>query len=208
MSCQDRIVQLMHQYLDGDIEPQDEKELKSHLQSCEECRTHFQQIEKSIALVQSTSHIEAPSDFTAKVMAGLPKEKKRVSVQRWIKAHPLMVAAALFIILMGGSLFTSWNTDHNFSVSKQPNLVVENDTVTVPKGETVKGDITVKNGKLIVEGKVDGNVTVVNGEQLTASAGQVTGQINEINEVFDWIWYKMKSTAQNVMRVIGPEEQK
>ncbi|MCY7474387.1 anti-sigma-W factor RsiW [Bacillus safensis] len=208
MSCQDRIVQLMHQYLDGDIEPQDEKELKSHLQSCEECRTHFQHIEKSIALVQSTSHIEAPSDFTAKVMAGLPKEKKRVSVQRWIKAHPLMVAAALFLILMGGSLFTSWNTDHNFSVSKQPNLVVENDTVTVPKGETVKGDVTVKNGKLIVEGKVDGNVTVVNGEQLTASAGQVTGQINEINEVFDWIWYKMKSTAQNVMRVIGPEEQK
>jgi anti-sigma factor RsiW len=141
-------------------------------------------------------------------MAGLPKEKKRVSVQRWIKAHPLMVAAALFLILMGGSLFTSWNTDHNFSVSKQPNLVVVNDTVTVPKGETVKGDVTVKNGKLIVEGKVDGNVTVVNGEQLTASAGQVTGQINEINEVFDWIWYKMKSTAQNVMRVIGPEEQK
>ena len=131
-----------------------------------------------------------------------------MSVQRWIKAHPLMVAAALFLILMGGSLFTSWNTDHNFSVSKQPNLVVENDTVTVPKGETVKGDVTVKNGKLIVEGKVDGNVTVVNGEQLTASAGQVTGQINEINEVFDWIWYKMKSTAQNVMRVIGPEEQK
>lgn len=119
-----------------------------------------------------------------------------------------MVVAALFLILMGGSLFTSWNTDHNFSVSKQSNLVVVNDTVTVPKGETVKGDVTVKNGKLIVEGKVDGNVTVVNGEQLTASAGQVTGQINEINEVFDWIWYKMKSTAQNVMRVIGPEEQK
>ena len=94
--------------------------------------------------MQSTSHIEAPSDFTAKVMAGLPKEKKRVSIQRWIKAHPLMVAAALFVILMGGSLFTSWNTDHNFSVSKQPNLVVENDTVTVPKGETVKGDVTVK----------------------------------------------------------------
>ncbi|MGE6631826.1 anti-sigma-W factor RsiW [Bacillus sp. NPDC077027] len=208
MSCQDRIVQLMHQYLDRDILPEDEKVLKDHLYSCEECHTHFQQIEKSIALVQSTSHIEAPSDFTAKVMAGLPKEKKRVSIQRWIKAHPLIVAAALFMILMGGSLFTSWNTDHNFSVSKQPNLVVENNTVTVPKGETVKGDVTVKNGKLIVEGKVEGDVTIVNGEQLTASAGQVTGQINEINEVFDWVWYKMKSATQDVMRVIGPEEQK
>ena len=33
-------------------------------------------MKKAVALVQSTSHIKAPDDFTARVMAQLPKEKK------------------------------------------------------------------------------------------------------------------------------------
>lgn len=84
--------------------------------------------------------------------------------------------------------------------------MVKNNTVIVPEGEVVKGDVTVKNGKLIIEGKVDGDVTIVNGEKYTASAGQVTGQIHEINEVFDWIWYKIKSTGKSVFGVKESKE--
>ncbi|KFM89909.1 anti-sigma-W factor rsiW [Bacillus paralicheniformis] len=188
----------MHKYLDGDILPEDESQLKEHLQSCEDCKKHLHEMEKSIALVQSTSHLTAPANFTADVLANLPKEKRTASINRWLKAHPFLVAAALFIILMGGSFFSSWKNDQDFSVSSQPNLVVKNNTVIVPEGEVVKGDVTVKNGKLIIEGKVDGDVTIVNGEKYTASAGQVTGQIHEINEVFDWMWYKIKSTGKSV----------
>lgn len=188
----------MHKYLDGDILPEDESQLKEHLQSCEDCKKHLHEMEKSIALVQSTSHLTAPANFTADVLANLPKEKRTASINRWLKAHPFLVAAALFIILMGGSFFSSWKNDQDFSVSSQPNLVVKNNTVIVPEGKVVKGDVTVKNGKLIIEGKVDGDVTIVNGEKYTASAGQVTGQIHEINEVFDWMWYKIKSTGKSL----------
>ncbi|MFN2746335.1 MULTISPECIES: anti-sigma-W factor RsiW [unclassified Bacillus (in: firmicutes)] len=198
MSCPEHIVQLMHKYLDGDILPEDETRLKEHLQSCERCKKHLREMEKSIALVQSTSHLTAPANFTANVLANLPKEKRTVSINRWLKAHPFIVAAALFVILMGGSFFSSWQNDHDFSVSSQPNLVVKNNTVIVPEGEVVKGDVTVKNGKLIIKGKIDGDVTIVNGEKYTASAGQVTGQIHEVNKVFDWIWYKIKSTGKAV----------
>ncbi|MCY8513596.1 anti-sigma-W factor RsiW [Bacillus atrophaeus] len=204
MSCPEQIVQLMHKHLDGDILPKDEKELKDHLRLCEGCRNHFYEMEKSIALVRSTSHVEAPADFTANVMAKLPKEKKRASVKRWFRSHPIIAAAAVFIILMGGGFFNSWHSDHNFSVSKQPNLLVHNSTVIVPEGETVKGDVTVKNGKLIIKGKIDGNVTVVNGEKYMASAGQVTGEIEEIDELFDWVWYKMKSAGQSVVHAVNP----
>ncbi|MEK5096252.1 anti-sigma-W factor RsiW [Bacillus sp. FSL W8-0848] len=197
MSCPEHIVQLMHKYLDGDILPEEETELKSHLQSCEGCKKRLREMEKSIALVQSTSHLAAPENFTANVLANLPKEKRAVSINRWLKAHPFIVAA-LFIILMGGSLFSSWKNDHDFSVSNQPNLVVKNNTVTVPEGKVVKGDVTVKNGKLIIKGKIDGDVTIINGEKYTASAGQVTGQIHEINEAFDWIWYQIKSAGKAV----------
>ncbi|PNB55282.1 anti-sigma factor, partial [Pseudomonas sp. GW456-E7] len=64
---------------------------------------------------------------------------------------------------------------------------------------------TVKNGKLIIKGKIDGNVTVVNGEKYMASAGQVTGQIEEINQLFDWTWYKMKSAGKSVVNALNPK---
>lgn len=37
-----------------------------------------------------------------------------------------------------------------------------------------------------------------------ASAGQVTGEIEEIDELFDWVWYKMKSAGQSVVHAVNP----
>ncbi|WP_141434442.1 anti-sigma factor [Bacillus sp. 03113] len=201
MKCPGRIVELMHEFLDEEISADHEKELRMHLQNCKECHAYFHELKRVIAFVQSTSHIQAPANFTENIMAKLPKEKRKVGVQRWLKHHPVMTAASLFLVLMMGSLLSMWNEDQQFSVSKQPNLVVQNDTVTVPKGEVVKGDVIVQNGKLHIEGEVDGNVTIINGEKYMASAGKVTGEIKEVNEVFEWLWYHIKKTATNVMNI-------
>lgn len=196
----------MHEYLDEEISVDHERELKEHLLHCKDCLQHFHELEKSIALVKSIAHIPAPEDFTMKVMSKLPKEKKKVGMQRWFRHHPLLTAASLFIVLMVGSLFSTWNTDQDLSVSKQPNLIVRNDTVIVPEGEVVKGDVVVRNGSLRIEGEIDGNVTVINGEKYMASAGQVTGEITEINAIFDWIWYHMKKTAKEVVNLFDDKE--
>lgn len=45
---------------------------------------------------------------------------------------------------MSATLLGSFMDDQHFSVTKQPNLVVEGQTVIVPKGEVVNGDIVVK----------------------------------------------------------------
>ncbi|PLR65951.1 MULTISPECIES: anti-sigma-W factor RsiW [Bacillaceae] len=201
MKCSEEMKERIHQYLDHDIKQEDERILRTHLQSCADCSQHLHELEKSIALVQSTSHIEAPMDFTQAIMDRLPKEKKSAGMNRWLKGHPLLAAASLFVLLMTGSLFSSFTSDSDFSVSKQPNLVVENNTVTVPEGETIKGDVTVKGGTLNIEGKVEGDVTVINGEKYMASAGQVTGDSEEINEAFEWIWYQMKSLSKEVVDV-------
>lgn len=213
MKCPAEMVLYMHEYLDDEISAEEEKVLREHLQSCKDCLEHFHELRKTIALVQSTSHIQAPSNFTASVMAKLPKEKRKVGFQRWIRQHPLFTAASLFLVLMMGSLFSTWEEDHQFSVSKQPNLLVRNDTVIVPEGEVVKGDVVVKNGKLQIEGQVEGDVTVINGEvingkQYLASAGQVTGEIKEVNALFDWMWYHIKKTAKDVIYVFGDNEPK
>ncbi|HLO11811.1 MAG TPA: anti-sigma factor [Pseudoneobacillus sp.] len=201
MNCLESVIGYMHDYLDDEISAENEEKLREHLLQCPSCQNHFQELKKTIAFVQSTSHIQAPVDFTAKVMAGLPREKKQVGIKRWFRQHPMLSAASLFLILMVGSFVGSWNQDHEFSVSKNPNLVVQNNTVIVPAGKTVHGDIVVKNGDLKIEGQVDGNVTVINGDKYLASAGQVTGDIEEINQLFDWIWYHIKKTAKDTVNL-------
>ncbi|WHY67289.1 anti-sigma factor [Neobacillus sp. SuZ13] len=203
--CPEQIIELMHEYLDEEITPEHERTLREHLQSCKDCEALFNELKKTIAFVKSVSYMQAPDDFTANVLARLPKEKKKIWMQRWVKNHPMLAAASLFFILMMGSLFSTWNEDREFSVTKQKNLVVQNNTVIVPKGETVKGDVIVRNGKLKIEGEVQGDVTVINGEKYLASAGHVTGQIDEVNEVFDWIWYHIKKTTHDVVQIF--EEQ-
>jgi len=206
--CPEQIIELMHDYLDEELDPEKERALRDHLKSCKECETIFNELKKTDAFVRGISHMQAPPDFTANVLARLPKEKKRIWMQRWFTNHPMLTAASVFIILMMGSLFSTWSQDQEFSVSKQKNLVVKNNTVIVPKGETVKGDVVVHNGNVRIEGEVQGDVTVINGEKYLASAGHVTGQIEEVNEVFDWIWYHMKRTTHDVLDIFGQPETK
>jgi len=206
LKCPVEMVVYMHEYLDEEIPADHERELRKHIRGCLDCKMHFHQLKKTIALVQSTSHIQAPTNLTASIMANLPKEKRKVGMKRWFMQHPIFIAASVFLVLMAGSLASTWSEDQQqFSVSKQNNLIVQNDTVIVPEGEVVNGDVMVRNGKLKIEGEVNGNVTVINGEQYMASAGKVTGEIKEINEVFEWIWYHIKETGEDVIYVFNDE---
>jgi anti-sigma factor RsiW len=199
MKCPKMYVNLIHEHLDGDITKENELLLKEHLHQCKGCQQHMRQLKRTIAFVQSTSHIELPMNFTAGVMAGLPREKNRIRMNRWFTNHPILSAAAVFVLLMSGTVFSAWETDEDFSVSKQSNLVIHDKTVVVPKGETVKGDITVRNGDIKIEGKVDGNVTVIHGDKYLASAGEVTGNIEELDKIFDWVWYNVKTHAKQAV---------
>lgn len=191
-ACPENVLHLMDDYLDGDISQNDERQLREHLESCSDCRKLYQELSKTIAFVQSASHIQAPADFVQKTMARLPKEKQRAGVQRWFRRHPMLAAAALFCVLMSAALFTNFNDDQQFAFTKQPNLVVEGQTVVVPEGEKVVGDLTVRNGDLRVEGELEGNVTIVNGQYM-ASSGVITGEIEEIDKAFEWLWYTIKN---------------
>ncbi|KAB2490069.1 anti-sigma factor family protein [Priestia endophytica] len=189
----------MHEYLDGDIEAADEQKLRKHLQECEECSEHFRELKRTIAFIQSTSHVSAPANFTEGVMKRLPVERKRAKARRWLQGHPLLTAAAVFFVLMLGGALSSWSNNSEFSVSKQDNVEVKGHTAIVPEGKTVQGDLVVRNGNTRIEGKVNGSVTVINGSNYLASAGEVTGEIRELDQMFEWLWYKMKSTTDNIV---------
>ncbi|RHW34805.1 anti-sigma factor [Neobacillus notoginsengisoli] len=203
MNCPEEMIVYMHEYLDDDLEPENERVLREHLGKCEDCQALFHEMNKTVALIQSTANVHAPENFTASVIAKLPKEKKKISFQRWMKQHPMIVAAAVFMVLMAGSLFSAWESDRDFSTTNADQVVIENDTVIVPAGKVVKGDLVVKNGDIKIEGEVQGNVTVINGENYLASAGNVTGKIEEVDKAFDWIWYNIKKTTIDLFSLDG-----
>lgn len=207
MNCNKEAVELMHYYLDGEITKEQEKALSHHLENCEVCQKHFHELKRTITLIQSTEQIKAPANFTASVMEKLPAERKRVKYRRWFKAHPILTAAAIFFIFMLSGLFSLWNQDNQLIVSKQENLVIKGDTVIVPANETVKGDLLVKNGDLIINGTVDGNVTLINGklikepidkDGLRASVGEINGELEQVDQMFEWVWYSIKDLFQRI----------
>ena len=202
--CPEHVVEYMHEYLDGDIPKQHEAALRDHLKQCDSCKTHMNELTNVVAFIKSAGVVSVPSQFTANVMGGLPiKSRPLKGVQRFLRRHPMFVAAAVFCILMSAALFSSFNQSSQFSVTKAPGLVVEGETVTVPKGETIKSDLVVENGNLVVEGNVEGDVTVVNGQYM-ASTANVTGHVEEINESFEWLWYTMKNGFKSLF-AIGKE---
>ena len=196
-TCPQQYVDYMHEYLDGDISRDHEHELKKHLQACEPCRYHMHELSDTIAFVKSAAHITAPPHLEDQIMNSLPKRTNTVSIQKWFRRHPVLVAAALFCILMSAALVGSFGSNTQFSVSEQANVIVDGKTVIVPEGQTVKGDIVVRNGDIRIDGEVDGNVTVINGKYM-ASTSVVTGEIAEIDQAFEWLWFKMKSIWNNI----------
>ena len=206
-TCPDKMVQMMHEYLDEELSHEDEKKLKTHLKECEACRTHFHELQRTIALVQSTSHISAPSQFTQNIMSKLPKEKKKVGMERWLQRHPLFAAAAVFFVLMGGSLMTTWSGGDEFAFTNSDDVVVDGQTVVVPEGSVVEGDLLVRNGDLRVEGQVNGDVTVINGERYMAGAGSINGDIEEIDQAFEWLWFNIKTSFKELGNLVDTKNE-
>lgn len=198
-TCPEKMVDYMHAYLDGDISTEEEQQLQQHLQNCPSCKQLYTDLTEAIQFIEQAEPLQAPPNFVEGVMAKLPKEQKRqVKTQHWFRRHPFFAAAALFFLLMSASLFSGFGNDQQFSVTDQPNLIVEGETVIVPEGEVIKGDVIVKNGDLRVEGEVDGDVTVIKGSKYMASTAVVTGTSEEVDRAFDWLWYKIKETVNNL----------
>lgn len=192
MNCKEALP-LIHEYLDGDLQGSDSQRLKEHLISCQACHALFRQLEKTDAMVRMLPPVRVSDTLTAQIMSGLPPVKKRNSWMVFIRRHPAVSVAVVFATVMFGSFMSMWNDDTNLMVkgSNLQDVVIEGDTVTVPQGHTVKGDLVVQRGKLKVEGDVTGNLTVIDGSLNLASTAHISGHVTQVNEALSWVWYKL-----------------
>jgi anti-sigma factor RsiW len=199
MNCKESLP-LMHDYLDGDLLGPEAIKLKEHLIQCTECHALFKELEKTDALVRSLPPSGVPDDLTERIMKGLPPVKNSNSWTQWIRKHPAVSVAAVFFAIMFGSFISMWNQGGELMVqgTDLQEVVIEGDTVTVPAGHTVNGNLIVQSGKLQVQGDVNGNLVVIDGSLNLASTAHISGQVTRIDEALGWVWYKISHFVSQI----------
>ncbi|CAM3093756.1 MULTISPECIES: zf-HC2 domain-containing protein [Paenibacillus] len=201
MDC-NSAVSLMHECLDESLSPAQKVELKSHLVTCPDCRMRFKELEQTEMLLFAMKHYSpsASDELTNRIMNALPQPKRQQVWLKWVKGHPALTAAAFFLVVM---LFSAWNfwNQNNEMVVKGNNLdqiVIEGNTVIVPEGKSIAGDLTIENGTAQVYGDVNGNLTVIDGQLYQASTAHISGQVKSIDQALDWFWYKITNMVNEV----------
>ncbi|HZG86067.1 zf-HC2 domain-containing protein [Paenibacillus sp.] len=193
MDCKEALP-LIHEYLDDDLEAERALALKQHLHDCSDCSALLRQYEQVEALARVLEKPRAPSGLTASIMASLPPERSSRSWSRWIRRHPAATAAAAFLFVMISSFLSLWNQGTQLAVrgdDLEGNIIIEEGRVIVPPDATVRGDLIVENGTVQVDGELEGNLTVIDGNVALASASHISGRITEVDRALDYIWYKL-----------------
>lgn len=194
MKCNNAVA-YMHDYLDGELPRAQIKDLQNHLAECVECRGHLEALERTDALVRAMPAVPAPNHLTESIMRSLPKSRRPAAWTSWVRRHPAVSAAAMFLVVMLSSFVTMWNQDQELSIAGPDleHVVIEGNKVIVPAGQTFSGDLTVSNGVAQVLGEVDGNLTVIDGSVTLASTAHIAGKVQTIDRAVDWMWYKVSS---------------
>ncbi|GIP19167.1 hypothetical protein J40TS1_48090 [Paenibacillus montaniterrae] len=214
MNCKVAI-EFIHQYLDGELDSKQFEQLQTHLQQCEGCMKTYEQLERTDALsrfalqssIVNTGRSEADvNQLKHSIMANLPKHRhapSKARFVRWLYRYPGLTAAAVFLVVMVFSFFASWDHDAKLIISGSQDdlqhIVINGNTVIVPEGVELTGDLVVENGIVEVKGAVSGNVTVIDGQMVLASTGHIAGQSKVIDQALDWFWYKVTSSFSEVI---------
>ncbi|AWB46094.1 anti-sigma factor [Paenibacillus sp. CAA11] len=202
MDCK-QAATLMHDYLDEDLSQTEARELKAHLDACPSCMQRFKQLEQTELMLFAAVKTSVPSasdTLVEQIMRKIPKQRKQQAWLKWIRRHPALTAAALFLVVMVFSTLSVWKANDQLIV-KGPNLdqvKIEGHTVIVPEGTTIAGDLTVENGNTQVYGEVQGNLTVIDGALYQASTAKIAGDAKIIDQALDWIWYRITNTFSEV----------
>lgn len=95
---------------------------------------------------------------------------------------PLLVAVVLLVSASGGAvdeMRVVYDGDPDVTAVTDV-LVVAGGTVTVPSGETVRGSVYVVGGSARIDGRLEGDVTVLAGNLSVADGAAVTGTLQTV----------------------------
>lgn len=146
-------------YLDGDLSPEEMKEVAGHLSGCESCQAVLTELRQVRDALRSLPEVEVPADLHSSIMERLrphmkqEKEKKwfffRIDVKSWGYRQWIPVTAAMMVIVMflsvGGVMWYS----NRFGGGRTYDLYGAKEEETTPSEWAARGvDPALKSGGL------------------------------------------------------------
>lgn len=100
MDCK-KALQLIHRYIDGELDTAQKEELEKHIESCESCRKEYQLEKNIIESLKNMPPLELPEDFNKKIHEKLVYQKNILEKkkERLKKTLTVAVIAASFILM-------------------------------------------------------------------------------------------------------------
>jgi cytoskeletal protein CcmA (bactofilin family) len=94
---------------------------------------------------------------------------------------------------MLSSSLSLWNQDTEMVIkgASLEQVVITGNTVYLPAGHTINGNLMVKRGKIQIDGNVKGNLVVIDGSYNLASTAHISGKIKQIDQALDWLWFEV-----------------
>lgn len=165
------------------------RSLQYHLEGCKDCRSYLNdslQLEETLRNLPSLS---APENFTSDLLAKLPKQRRKTVPSEYLSPRiRALGATAALAVLLGSPLYMLVESPRPTVKSTDLNAqfyIVEN-TVFLPEGAVVRGDITVYNAKLLLAGRVEGTILLMSSDLTTESTGCITGTVQSGT----WSWFE------------------
>ncbi len=191
MDCRDarRVIQ---EYLDGEATEEDRRELSTHVERCPDCNRHLREMSRIAGSLDAFGIVDPGDAFVRDVMRRVRLEKRadqeevptRIGGFRWmvaVMAWAKGAAAMALVILAFGmlSIFVPSNSLEARVLSTDPTayILVSGRDVQVPPTSTVRGNLTVVDGNLVIWGKVEGDVRIIRGTVKSSSGATVGGRV-------------------------------
>jgi hypothetical protein len=95
MKCPD--VQIMAEYVSGELSPLQQRELEVHLESCGTCRALLAREQALDKILRAQKRIPAPLELQPQIMAALETPKAQRSLPEWM----WVLSMGLVVVLMG-----------------------------------------------------------------------------------------------------------
>jgi anti-sigma factor RsiW len=191
MSCHEPMDQRMHDYLDEELTTAQRTEFEAHLAACPECMAHLTEIGSAIQTVTRLEWVKAPGDFTESLLHKIGHDfPKRRNWRRKVMQYSGIAAAVVLVFGLGVSMATP--DKFALQADNTQGIIVEDGKVIVPEGTAYNGDLVIQNGDIEVRGKVNGNVTALNGKIYRAAGADISGETVVVDQAMEKIAYYAK----------------
>lgn len=116
ISCE-RAWELLSQQLDEPLSPQEKQELEKHLAACPSCRKDKEELEQLDQALRNLGEIQAPADFTQRVMAQVQQQtqSKPKVIPLWRRPQVRALAGLAACALLCIGIYRSLPQDGNLS---------------------------------------------------------------------------------------------